>query len=304
MLSEIKTKKVSWINLESPTKTEIAELQKKYALHPLVAEELNQPTIRPKADIYDENIYLILHFPIYDIKKRTSASKEIDFVIGKNLLITVHYDIITPLDEFFKMTGIDSLLRKKVLAENSGFAFFYLLKQLYDFSLRETDHIQKKIEQIEENIFRDKEKQMVRAISLIKRDLLDFSRAIGPHGMILKSLAKNTGKFFGKNFSPYLNDLIGEHFKIKNLMENHQQIINALETTNESLLATKTNEIMKVLTIMAFITFPLMLLSDLFGMNTKYLPLIGMKGDFWVIIGIMLAATLGMFFFFKRKKWI
>ena len=70
MLSEIKTKKVSWINAESPTKEEIAELQKKYGLHILVAEELLQPTIRPKADFYENLVYLILHFPVYNITSR------------------------------------------------------------------------------------------------------------------------------------------------------------------------------------------------------------------------------------------
>ena len=88
MLSEIKTRKVVWVNAESPTKEEIAQLQKKYGLHILVAEELSQPTIRPKADFYENLVYLILHFPVYNIKKRTSVSKEIDFVLGKNFIIT------------------------------------------------------------------------------------------------------------------------------------------------------------------------------------------------------------------------
>lgn len=305
MLSEIKTRKVIWVNAESPTKEKLAELQKKYGLHILVAEELSQPTIRPKADFYDNLIYLILHFPIYDIKKQTSLSREIDFVIGSNFLITISYDTITPLHELFKMTQADSSLKNKYLGESGGLLFFHIAKQFYNFSLREIDHIQQKIEKVEERLFQNREKEMVRKISVVKRDVLDFKRIIKPHEIILKSLTeKETEKFFGKKFRPYLNDLVGEYFKVRQLIENHKEVVDALHATNESLLSTKTNEVIKNLTIMAFLTFPLMLLSSLFGMNTLYLPFVGKKGDFWLIIAIMVSATLAMLFVFKKKKWI
>lgn len=305
MLSEIKTKKVEWINVESPSKEEIAELQKKYGLHILVAEELAQPTIRPKADFYENLIYLILHFPVYDLKKRTSVAKEVDFVIGKNFLITASYDPFLPLHEFFKIVETDSSFREKCLGETGGLALFFILKQLYGFSLREIDHIQTKIEKIEENIFKNKEKEMVRQISFIKRDILDFSRIIKPHEMVLRSMKKEqTGKLFGQKFTPYLNDIAGEYFKVRQLIENHKEVADALYATNESLLSIKTNAVMKNLTILAFITFPLMLFSSIFGMNTRYLPIVGKTGDFWLIISIMVASTLLMLFVFKKKKWI
>ena len=305
MLSEIKTRKVVWVNAESPTKEEIAQLQKKYGLHILVAEELSQPTIRPKADFYENLVYLILHFPVYNIKKRTSVSKEIDFVLGKNFIITASYDAVVPLDEFFKIVQADSSFKEKCLGETGWLALFFILKQLYGFSLRETDHIQAKIEKIEENIFKNEEKETVRQISFIKRDILDFNRIIKPHEMVLRSMSQDqTEKIFGKKFTPYLNDLIGEHFKVRYLIENHKEVVDTLYATNESLLSTKTNEVIKNLTIMALLTFPLMLFSSIFGMNTRYLPFVGKKGDFWLIIAIMVSTTLAMLFVFKKKKWI
>ena len=61
---------------------------------------------------------------------------------------------------------------------------------------------------------------------------------------------------------------------------------------------------MKILTIMAFVTFPLSLIAAIFGMNTVYIPIIGTPGDFWIVMGIMGFATFLMFLYFKRKKWI
>ncbi|MEK9209469.1 MAG: CorA family divalent cation transporter, partial [Patescibacteria group bacterium] len=250
-------------------------------------------------------VYLILHFPVYNIKKRTSVSKEVDFVLGRNFIITAGYDPAAPLNEFFKIVQADSSLKEKCLGKTGGLTLFFILKQLYGFSLREIDHIQAKIEKIEENIFKNKEKETVRQISFIKRDILDFNRIIKPHEMVLKSLEKNeTEKIFGKKFTPYLNDIVGEYFKVRQLIENHKEVIDTLYTTNESLLSTKTNEVIKNLTIMAFLTFPLMLLSSIFGMNTRYLPFVGKKGDFWLIIAIMASTTLAMLFVFKKKKWL
>ena len=77
-----------------------------------------------------------------------------------------------------------------------------------------------------------------------------------------------------------------------------------LRLTNDSLLETKQNSIMKVLTIISFITFPLMLFSSLFGMNTENTPIIGNGLDFWIIIGIMVAVSIVLLIFFKYKKWL
>ena len=138
----------------------------------------------------------------------------------------------------------------------------------------------------------------------MKKDNLDFRQTICQHETVLNSFEKNGKAFFGKEFSPYLNVLIGGYAKLKNSAEGNKETLKALDETNRSLLSTKTNEIMKTLTIMAFITFPLMLLSSIFGMNTISTPIIGAKGDFWIITIAMITATVSMFLFFKRKRWL
>lgn len=303
MISVYKHKKLTWVDLELPTPDEVKELMRKYSIHPLIAEELLKPSIRTKVDTYKNSIYLILRFPIFEQDKKTSVSYEMDFVIGKNFLITAHYKPITPLYEITKIFEVGSMLGEDYLIKNTGVLVFFIIRQLYDFALRQLEHIQKKIEKIEENIFRGREQEMVETISLTHRDMLDFQRAIHAHESILDSLQRAGEKFFGYEFTHYGNKMKGELLRIKSLLQASMDTIKSLQTTNDSLLTDKTNSIMKMLTLMAFITFPLMLFSSIFSMNTTYTPILGARGDFWIILSLMLVSMTTMIFVFKRKKW-
>jgi len=277
---------------------------KEFDVHPLVANELLSPTVRPKVDLYDNLIYLILHFPAFSHRHGTSPEQEVDFIIGKNFIITTHYETIDPLHEFSKIFEVNSIIDKSHMGAHGGFIFFYIVKELYKSLSQELEYINEGLETIEAKIFQEKEKELVTDISLINRDLLNFKQAIRLHQDVLISLEVAGEQFFGDKFGYYLRAVTGEYYKIAGQLDGHRETILELRNTNDSLLSTKQNEIMKVLTIMAFVTFPLALIASIFGMNTESIPIVGSENDFWIIIGMMLVATMAMFMFFRYKKWI
>jgi len=298
-------KNLTWIDIENPTKEDIEKIAKIHNIDHLVAKELLVPTLRPKVEPAKNFIYLILHFPVFSgIHGQESDDQEIDFLIWKNVLITTHYERIAPLDEFSKLFEMNSILDKSYIGEHSGFLFFYIVRELYGRLEEELDDITKALNTVEEDVFSGKEQKMVFEISKINRDLLNFKQATRLHKEVLISLEVAGKKMFGEDFAPYLRALLGEYYKIENILESNRDTLLELRATNNSLLNTKTNEVMKVLTIMAFVTFPLMLVSSIFGMNTVVLPLVGLKHDFWIIISIMILATISFFWFFKKKGWL
>ena len=153
-------------------------------------------------------------------------------------------------------------------------------------------------------MFKNAERKIIEDISIVRRDIANFIRTIKPQKTILNSLMARGPEFFGKEMKPYFTDMIGDYTRVVNALENHKEIIEALHDTNESLLTTRTNEIIKVLTLFAVIVFPLTLIAAIFGMNTKILPIVGRPNDFWIVMGIMIMATIGMFGYFKYKKWV
>ena len=122
--------------------------------------------------------------------------------------------------------------------------------------------------------------------------------------VFLKSLYETDVKITGKDFTHYLNSMLAELGRVENLLDNSKETIGLLRDTNDSLLSSKTNEVMKTLTVMAFVTFPAMFLATLLSMNTAWLPIVGLPGDFWIILLLMLAGAFTAFSFFKKKKWI
>jgi len=304
MLSRYKHKDLTWIDLETPTNDEVRALMEEFSLDPLVAEELLSPTLRPKVDVFDNYIYLILHFPALKHTHQSTADQEVDFVIGKQFLITVRYDTIDPLHKFSKIFEVNSILDHSDIGEHAGYVFFYMIKKLYKAVNHELDFIHDTLKAIEEDIFKGKEKEMVRELSAVSKGLLGFKQTLYAHKDVLSSFETTGETFFGRNFTYHLKAMTGEYYKVNNEILSHIDTVSELRETNNSLVSTKQNEIMKVLTIMAFVTFPLSLIASIFGMNTETLPFVGYTNDFWVIIGVMIIFAAFFFIFFKYKKWL
>ena len=295
--------KLTWIDLASPTQQEVRSLIDEFGIEPLVAEELLLPTMRPRVEFYEQFVYLILRFPALQRANET-LEQEVDFIIGKDFIITTRYDNVDPLHKFSKVFEVNSTLDKSLIGEHAGFVFYYMLKNMYVSVEHEVELLGSGLDDIEEKIFEGREKEMVAALSNVGRALLNLRQAIEPHRDILRSLEADGPTFFGKEFTPYLRALSNEYYRVHNRIGRQSESMRELRETNNSLVSTKQNEVMKTLTIMAFVTFPLSLIASVFGMNTDYLPVVGLPGDFWIVTGGMALGMVIMFGFFKYKKWL
>ena len=225
-----------------------------------------------------------------------------DFILGKNFIITAHYKSIIPLHELVKIFEVGILLKENHFAKSVGRLMFLITKKLYDYALRQLEHVHGKISEIEERMFTGQEKDMVKEISYVQRDALEFQRAIHAHNSVLKSLSETDMKITGKDFSHYLNSMLAELARVENLLDNSKETIELLRDTNDSLLSSKTNEVMKTLTVMAFVTFPAMFLATLLSMNTAWLPIVGVPGDFWIVLLSYDNWRLHRFLVFQKEK--
>ncbi|MFZ2832275.1 MAG: magnesium transporter CorA family protein [Minisyncoccia bacterium] len=304
MISRYTYKDLIWVDVQSPTHDEARLLMEEFNIHPLVAEELLSPTIRPKVDLYHDLIYLILHFPTISHKHDGGQDQEIDFIIGKKFIITAHYGLVDQLHEFSKIFEVNSILDRSNIGDHAGFILFYLLKDLYKMLDGELDHINHDFKEIQSKIFSGKERDMVNAISHINRDLLNFKQIVRPHKEVLESFEIAGKKFFGEEFSYYLRTITGEFYKISSILDGHRETVLDLRDTNDSLLTTKTNDIMKLLTIMSFTILPLSFVASLFGMNAINMPIIGEQYDFWIIICGLTVMGVILLTFFRFRKWL
>lgn len=273
MVKKISHQGITWIDVTSPTKDEIAVLAKEHDLHPLLQNELLSPSLRSKVDVYEEHLFLVLHFPRCAICQGEPAeqlgdSQEVDFIIGKNALITTHYEPIAQLDELAEIMEVNPASYRQSGKAHAGHLLFAIIRRLYQNQDDALLLLNQKLKEAEGRIFAGEEKAMVKELSSLNRELLDFHWALKNHSDVLASFEVAGREFFGDSFRYYLRAIIGEYEKIWNTLQSNRETGSELRQTNESLLAIKTNEVMKILTIMAFITFPLTVFTSLFGMNT------------------------------------
>jgi magnesium transporter len=303
MIQKFSYHNIDWIDLESPTVEDIAEIKARYGIHQTAASHLLAPVTKPRLDYFDTHIYLVLHFPILDEAKRVLHTREVDFILGKNYIITAHY---RPLPELHELSAIfeleHSLPHPK--AKHAGFLFLSIMRHLYTSIENELSFINDQLDAIEQHIFAGNEHTMVRRLSHVGRHLINFTKAIKDHADILNSYEKVSQEIYGETYAPYATLITNAYTKIWHMSENTRDIFRELRETNDSLLSTKTSDTMKFLTIMAFVTFPLTLIAGIFGMNTLNTPIVGLQNDFWMIIIMMFALAVLFFGFFKYKKWL
>ncbi|QQG45322.1 MAG: magnesium transporter CorA family protein [Candidatus Sungiibacteriota bacterium] len=283
---------------------DINELRSRFPqIHPLVLEELETLTIRPRVENYDHHIYMVLHFPSFIEEHKKTVSYEVDFILMADTLITVQYDDIPTLEGFWHECE-----EEKNAGDQYGKSpihlLYYLLRQFFAFSLRELDQIQAHIDSMEEKVFADREKEILEDISILKRNVLDFRRAVKPQHLTLESLVLQGTQLYGEKVKPFLTDLVGEYLKVWNLLENHKETLDALYDTNNSLLASKTNEIMRVFTILAFISFIPTAIANIYGMNIVRIPLSDQPNAFWNILGLMILTTGAVYAVLRWRKLV
>src|SRR3989344_1186772 len=299
---------LTWIDIESPTVDDISSIIKKYSLHPLVGEELVSPSRKPKVDAYKDYLFLALHIPIrvHKENKQMIKQREIDFVIGAKFIITAHYEPVEPLYNFAKAFETNSILDKLDnigIGDHALVIFYYIMKRLYDHMGNDLENIKNALSTAEKHIFSGHERKMVQVLSELSREIIDFKQTARLHKEVLESFSSVPLTFLGKDSNHFLEDIKLSYDSIHELMLVNHELVGDLRETNDSLLSARQNENLKLFSILAFVTFPLALLLDIFSLPTSHVPIIGYQYDWEIITGTVLVLAIGMFFFFKRKGW-
>jgi len=322
------SKKLIWINIVNAKKNEIEYLRKKYNFNmdelraSLGSTTAQRPTISQGKDY----LFMTLHFPVFKknpldcIREKTKQKNkkqnqeeyhnitagEIEFFVRSGCLITIHNNNIKSLNNFFNLCKKDGNSLLSYEFESSAILLYELLKKLIEDCYPALDQNSIAIAKVEETIFSQKQKKAVTQILSLRHDVINFRKIMQNHKNILKKLMQMESSLVPREkIKKYYNELVEHSKRIWEILDNQKEMIEVLNSTNESMLNYRISDIMKTLTIFSVIVFPLTLLAAIFGMNTLGgMPFINHENGFWVIIVIMLFGCLCMILFFEKKKWL
>jgi len=299
--------KVTWVDMECPTSEELQQVMTEFDIDTRIEEEIVSPTPYPIVVTFPKYLYMILHFPTTEITGG-AKNQEIDFIVGKNFLITARYEVIESIHNLQRVFEAEELIGMPVSETTTSELLERVLRRLYGAIRQEAEHIAVTLERIERDIFSHKEQQAVRYISEANRVLLRFDTTLSRHAESLDIFLAElqTPTFFGKSFATNAAHIKAQRQHVAALVTSYKMVAAELRQTNDSLLGTSQNQIMKTLTIMTFITFPPILLAGLFGMNIdpSFLPIVHHPMGFTLIILLMLFCSLLVYLFFRLKNWL
>jgi len=307
MITTHSSRGLVWLDLESPTEDEIGGLVQRYGLHPLVGEELKSSPSLAKIEFYKDYVLVVLTLPvrIQDGTGYSIADREIDFVIGKSFLITSHADTIEQVEYFAKIFDANAVLDKNKQIEDAGHLFYYMVKRIYAGMCEDLENIRDSLVSAETHIFKGDERKMVEVLSGLSRELIDFRQTARIHREIWEDLIQYGDKgFFGKEFVQYVRDLRDDFNRTHDLITNARELLADLRETNDSLLDTKQNDIIKTLTIVTFIFYPATFIASLFTVPAGYVPLVGSQNGWWIIFALMVVVTAAIWWYIKRRRWL
>jgi magnesium transporter len=305
-VAELRADGLTWIHLDPPIDPEtVNNLRARFGWHPLDVEDVLSKRQRPKVDDYVDDGYLfgVLHFPAYDKNIQRLNAGELDFFIGPDYLVTISNVQLNPVTRLFTRLQEDDRMRDNLFSRGSGRLLYEILDDLFDYCFPILDKIAYKLDSIEDDIEDRRSEEIVSDISKVKQEIISFRKIVKPQRPALRLLERHIERFLPEDLELYFDDLVDASERIWDLLDNYKEVVEALESTNESVISHRQNDILRVLTIFSVVLLPLTLISGIFGMNVLF-PGEHTHTAFWVIVGLMVGTIVSMVAFFKYKRWL
>jgi magnesium transporter len=301
-IETIKWGKITWLNIEKPTRLDMDYLAKNYLFNLFDLEDCLSRIERPKIDEYQSYLFLVLQFPVFRKESLVTTPSQVSIFIGDGFLVTVHTGDLKPLANLFNDCQQNERAREEHMARSSGYLLYRILDRLVDYCFPITNKIIANVEKAEDRLFSEPARDTVREISILRRDIMAYRRIIRPQPSILKSLEVRDYPFLREDLDAYFGD-IGDHIgKISETLDEYKEVVEGMSATSDSLFSHRTNEVMKMLTVLGTILLPLLVISGLYGMNVP-LPFQNSSLAFLFIILITLCVSGSMLAYFRYRRW-
>jgi magnesium transporter len=292
-----------WINIERPGPADRIWLEEHFEFHPLDHEDVASRNQRPKIDEYEDYLFIVLHFPVYDKAVGRLNAAELDIFIGPDYLITLPNSPIPPVEYIFERCRSSEEVRDVLLSKGAGYLLYKIVDDSFDYCFPMLRKMGNKLERVEEDIFEGRSEEVVRDISNAKQEIINFRKVIRPQRPVLRDLERTKQRYLAEDMEIYFDDIVDASERIWDVLENYKEVVEALEDTNESVISHRVNDVLRVLTAFSVVMLPLTLIASIWGMNVR-VPGENRIEAFWIIVATMVALLAGMLAYFRRRGWL
>ena len=302
-IETLKWGRITWHNIEKPKRQEMEYLAQNYLFNLFDLEDCLSRIERPKIDEYENYLFIVLHFPVFKHETLVTSPSQVSIFIGEDFLVTVHSGELKPLAKLFDDCEQNERAREENMARSSGYLLYRILDRLVDYCFPILTKVINNVEEAEDKLFSEPARDTIKELSLLRRDVMAYRRIIRPQPSIIKSLEVRNYPFLKEDLDVYFGD-IGDHIaKISETLEEYREVVEGLNATSDSLYSHRSNETIKMLTILGTIILPLLVISGLYGMNVP-LPFAESNWTSLFVILITVFISGGMLAYFRFRRWI
>ncbi len=292
---------VTWINIDGIHNIEIIEkIGKHFDLHPLILEDIVNTEQRPKIEDFGDYIFIVLKMLYHDEKEKKVQSEQLSLIVSSNFVISFQEregDIFNPIRERIK-NGKGRI--RKMRADYLAYA---LLDTIVDGYFVIPEKLGEKIESLEEELVANPTPEILGIMNDLKRNLIMLRKSIWPLREVISGLQRVESPLIQKSTGIYLRDVYDHTIQVIDTIETSRDILSGMLDIYLSSISNRMNQVMKVLTIIATIFIPLTFIAGIYGMNFKYLPELGWKWSYPLVLLGMVFIGISMLVYFRRKKW-
>jgi magnesium transporter len=291
-----------WVDLSEPTPAEVqAILGDTFRFHPLSIEDAASEIHHPKVESYDAYLYLILHGIAFEEREHRFSTRDVDFFVGRNYLVTVHDGRSRTIAKLRDVCDRYS----QILSEGPVGLLHRIVDSMVDHYRPEIELLEKRIDRMEHEAALGGREAMVRQILALKRDLSSLRRVVIPQRDAVARLARREFPAISNEMAYRFRDVYDHLVRLSDEAMLFQDRVTGILDVHLSAVSNRLNQVVKVLTVMSTIFLPLTVLTGLYGMNVPLPHLPGGEGaQFWWIFGMMVALAGVMLAFFRAKDWI
>lgn len=296
------TPRITWINICGVHDiTTVGAIGQEFGLHPLMLEDIMSLGQRSKIDDYKDTLYIVAKMLVYNEEKQAVDDEQVSLILGKNFVISFLESspkIFLPIMERLKQK------KSRIRQRGADYLCYSLLDSLVDNYFLILEKVDEKLENLEDELFADANTKTLQKIQQAKREITLLRKSVWPMREVVSNFRRIESPLIQDSTKIYIQDVYDHTIQAIDTIESFRDLSGGMLDIYLSNLSQRMNEVMKVLTVVATIFVPLTFMASLYGMNFDYIPELHWKWGYPTVLATMLVVSLGMLYYFRRKKWI
>ena len=290
-----------WVDIEQPTNDVLEPLlEERFGFHELAAEDSLSATTLPKYDPYPNYDFFIFRSVDLNLSEHGSQTYKLAAFLGANFVFTIHRERMRAVDDVYTRLPSDP----RILRNGPDFLLYSVVDLIVDAHFPLLDSIEECTDAIQEAIFSSAEPSHLDEVLHLKRDVNNLRRYSLPQRDLLNQISRGDAHYIQERHLIYFRDIYDHMFRISETIDVERDMISGTMEAYLSVVANRTNDIMKVLTVFSAIMLPLTLIAGIYGMNFTHEPELHWRYGYWYALGLMAVTAAFMLIWFRRRGWI